>query len=67
MFWKCYYFRIGVLLKHENVVAAMTGQRERVFPIIDVDNYVYIAYLPLAHILELSCGSFFFLFIYPLK
>ncbi|CAM4811169.1 unnamed protein product [Rotaria magnacalcarata] len=45
----------GVLLKHENVVAAMTGQRERVFPIIDVDNYVYVAYLPLAHILELSC------------
>ncbi|CAF4359140.1 unnamed protein product, partial [Rotaria magnacalcarata] len=44
-----------VLLKHENVVAAMTGQRERVFPIIDVDNYVYVAYLPLAHILELSC------------
>jgi long-chain acyl-CoA synthetase len=49
-----------VLLKHENVVAAMTGQRERVFPMVDVDKYVYIAYLPLAHILELSCGSLFF-------
>jgi long-subunit acyl-CoA synthetase (AMP-forming) len=34
----------------------MTGQKERVFPILDVENDVYIAYLPLAHILELSCG-----------
>ncbi len=34
----------------------MTGQKERALPIIDVDNDVYIAYLPLAHILELSCG-----------
>jgi len=45
----------GVLIKHENIVAAMTGEQERVFPMIDVDNDVYIAYLPLAHILELSC------------
>jgi long-subunit acyl-CoA synthetase (AMP-forming) len=36
----------------------MTGQKERALPIIDVDNDVYIAYLPLAHILELSCGLF---------
>ena len=47
----------GVLIKHENIIAAMTGEQERVFPMIDVDNDVYIAYLPLAHILELSCGS----------
>lgn len=46
----------GVLIKHENIVAAMTGEQERVFPMIDVDNDVSIAYLPLAHILELSCG-----------
>ena len=46
----------GVLIKHENIVAAMTGEQERVFPMIDVENDVYIAYLPLAHILELSCG-----------
>ncbi|CAF3504649.1 unnamed protein product [Rotaria sp. Silwood1] len=45
----------GVLIKHENIVAAMTGQKERVFPMVDVDNDVYIAYLPLAHILELCC------------
>lgn len=49
----------GVLIKHENIVAAMTGEQERVFPMIDVDNDVYIAYLPLAHILELSCGLAF--------
>jgi len=48
----------GVSITHENIVAAMTGQKERVLPIIDVDNDVYIAYLPLAHILELSCGLF---------
>ena len=36
----------------------MTGEQERVFPMIDVERDVYIAYLPLAHILELSCGSF---------
>jgi long-subunit acyl-CoA synthetase (AMP-forming) len=46
----------GVSITHESIIAAMTGQKERVFPIIDLDNDVYIAYLPLAHILELSCG-----------
>ena len=40
----------------------MTGEQERVFPMIDVDNDVYIAYLPLAHILELSCGLFLLIF-----
>ncbi|CAF1673661.1 unnamed protein product, partial [Adineta ricciae] len=45
----------GVLIKHENIIAAMTGQKERVFPMVNVDNDVYIAYLPLAHILELCC------------
>ncbi len=34
----------------------MAGQQERVFPMINVDIDVYIAYLPLAHILELCCG-----------
>jgi long-subunit acyl-CoA synthetase (AMP-forming) len=37
----------------------MTGQKERVFPMVDFDNDIYIAYLPLAHILELCCGLFF--------
>lgn len=45
------------MIEHENIVGAMTGEQERVFPMIDVDNDVYIAYLPLAHILELSCGK----------
>ena len=45
----------GVLIKHENIVAAMAGQKERVFPMVDVENDIYIAYLPLAHILELCC------------
>lgn len=49
---------VGVLIKHENIIAAMTGQRERVFPLLDADKDVYIAYLPLAHILELCCGLF---------
>lgn len=44
----------------------MTGQRERVFPLLDANKDVYIAYLPLAHILELCCGEnrndLFFLF-----
>jgi len=52
-------FFIGVLIKHENVVAAITGQKERVFPMVDLENDIYIAYLPLAHILELCCGLFF--------
>ena len=47
----------GVLIKHENVVAAMAGQKERVFPMVDLHNDIYIAYLPLAHILELCCGE----------
>jgi long-subunit acyl-CoA synthetase (AMP-forming) len=40
----------------------MTGQKERVFPMVDFDNDIYIAYLPLAHILELCCGLFFYFF-----
>ena len=48
---------VGVLIKHENVVAAMAGQKERVFPMVDLHNDIYIAYLPLAHILELCCGE----------
>lgn len=63
----------GVRIKHENIVAAMTGEMERVFPLINVDTDVYIAYLPLAHILELCCGlifelvSFFYLTFFCLK
>jgi len=44
------------LIKHENIIAAIAGQQERVFPMINLDTDIYIAYLPLAHILELSCG-----------
>jgi long-subunit acyl-CoA synthetase (AMP-forming) len=51
-----------VLIKHENIIAAMTGQKERVFPMVDLENDIYIAYLPLAHILELCCGLFIYLF-----
>ncbi len=40
----------------------MTGQKERVFPMVDPENDIYIAYLPLAHILELCCGLFIYLF-----
>jgi long-subunit acyl-CoA synthetase (AMP-forming) len=53
--------KLGVLIKHENVIAAMTGQKERVFPMIEIENDIYIAYLPLAHILELCCGLFIYL------
>ena len=47
----------GTCISHANVIAAITGQRERVFPIVDVDNDVYVSYLPLGHILGLCCGS----------
>ncbi len=42
----------------------MTGQKERVFPMVDLDNDIYIAYLPLAHILELCCGEFLVLLLW---
>ncbi|CAF1080787.1 unnamed protein product [Rotaria sordida] len=45
----------GVLIKHENIIAAMTGQQERTFTMVNPDTDIYIAYLPLAHILELCC------------
>ena len=54
-----YMYFVGVSITHENIIAAMTGQKERVFPILDINNDIYIAYLPLAHILELSCGLLF--------
>ena len=56
-------FPLGVLIKHENIIAAMTGQKERACPMLNVETDIYIAYLPLAHILELCCGllnSFFY-------
>jgi long-subunit acyl-CoA synthetase (AMP-forming) len=34
----------------------MAGQKERAFPMLNADTDIYIAYLPLAHILELCCG-----------
>ena len=52
----CFYFKIGVLIKHENIIAAIMGQKERIFPLMDAENDIYVAYLPLAHIMELCCG-----------
>ncbi|VDM57457.1 unnamed protein product [Angiostrongylus costaricensis] len=43
----------GVMISHENIVAAVSGQCE-VVPTIPTDTY--IGYLPLAHILEV-CGE----------
>ncbi|KAE9415387.1 hypothetical protein Angca_008629 [Angiostrongylus cantonensis] len=42
----------GVMISHENIVAAVSGQCE-VVPTIPTDTY--IGYLPLAHILEVCC------------
>ncbi|UJR20379.1 hypothetical protein I4U23_023510 [Adineta vaga] len=50
----------GVLITHENIIAAMTGQQERVFSMVNADRDIYIAYLPLAHILELCCEILFY-------
>jgi hypothetical protein len=55
---------LGVLIKHENIIASMTGQKQRALPMLNDDTDIYIAYLPLAHIFELCCGwliSFFIL------
>lgn len=48
----------GASIRHENVIAAITGQKERVFPIVNIDEDIFIAYLPLGHIFELCCGMF---------
>ncbi|CAF1425087.1 unnamed protein product [Adineta steineri] len=45
----------GVLIRHENIIAGMTGQQSRLLSMVNVDTDIYIAYLPLAHILELCC------------
>ncbi|CAF0819334.1 unnamed protein product [Adineta steineri] len=50
----------GTCITHENIVAAMTGQKERIFPIVDIDNDMYIGYLPLGHIFELCCEILMF-------
>ena len=47
---------LGVIIKHENIIAAMAGQGERIISMLNTDTDIYIAYLPLAHILELCCG-----------
>ncbi|CAF3295265.1 unnamed protein product [Rotaria sp. Silwood2] len=50
----------GASIRHENVVAAITGQKERAIPLIDVDNDIFICYLPLGHIFELCCETLMF-------
>ena len=40
----CSFFS-GASIRHENIVAAMTGQKERASPIIDTDNDIFICYL----------------------
>ncbi|XP_058490934.1 long-chain-fatty-acid--CoA ligase 3a [Solea solea] len=42
----------GVMISHSNLIAGITGMAERV-PNLGVED-TYIAYLPLAHVLELS-------------
>ena len=51
----------GASIRHENVIAAITGQKERVFPIVNIDEDIFMAYLPLGHIFELCCGLFLLL------
>uniref|UniRef100_A0A0N4ZKA7 long-chain-fatty-acid--CoA ligase n=1 Tax=Parastrongyloides trichosuri TaxID=131310 RepID=A0A0N4ZKA7_PARTI len=46
----------GVMLTHQNIVAAIKGQTDS-FPIKEED--VYIGYLPLAHIIEVCCELIF--------
>ena len=53
----------GVMLTHENIVNALfsiVGMAEKSLPIIRDDD-AYIAYLPLAHVLELLAESVMFL------
>ncbi|CAF3777239.1 unnamed protein product [Rotaria sordida] len=50
----------GASIRHENIVAAITGQKERAAPLIDVDNDIFICYLPLGHIFELCCETLMF-------
>ncbi|UJR08757.1 hypothetical protein I4U23_013014 [Adineta vaga] len=45
----------GASIRHESVIAAITGQKERAFTIVDVENDIFICYLPLGHIFELCC------------
>eukprot|EP00758_Cryptobia_borreli_P005016 Tbor_TRINITY_DN4703_c0_g1::TRINITY_DN4703_c0_g1_i2::g.17052::m.17052/K01897/ACSL, fadD; long-chain acyl-CoA synthetase len=54
----------GVMLSHGNLYAAVKGLSEvlmKVIPIEDVPNTSYVAYLPLAHIFELSLENMFLL------
>uniref|UniRef100_A0A673A205 long-chain-fatty-acid--CoA ligase n=1 Tax=Sphaeramia orbicularis TaxID=375764 RepID=A0A673A205_9TELE len=42
----------GVMISHSNILAGITGMAERIPNLCEED--IYIAYLPLAHVLELS-------------
>ncbi|KAI8826603.1 uncharacterized protein EV422DRAFT_551964 [Fimicolochytrium jonesii] len=43
----------GVVLTHRNIVAAVAGAKDRGDIILPTTSEVYLAYLPLAHVLEL--------------
>lgn len=45
----------GVIISHGNLMSGMSGQCQR-FPGIGPQD-IYIGYLPLAHVLELSAGK----------
>ena len=49
----------GVLLSHNNVATAMLAFSDALGPVYDDD--VFIAFLPLAHVLELMCEAICFL------
>ncbi|XP_074658018.1 fatty acid CoA ligase Acsl3-like isoform X2 [Tubulanus polymorphus] len=45
----------GVMISHRNLMSAMSGQNPRMHDLGKRPNDTYIGYLPLAHVLELSC------------
>lgn len=45
----------GVIISHGNLMSGMSGQIQRIAGLGPDDTY--IAYLPLAHVLELSAGK----------
>ena len=51
----------GVILTHQNMVAVITGA-VKTLDIVPTPTHLYLAFLPLAHVMELCCECWYIVY-----